>query len=798
MAAQSALQVRVKGTVQGVGFRPTVWRLAHESAIQGQVLNDAEGVLIHAQGQPEALDRFLKRLVDDAPPLANIESLDVSKTSIKSGLQNFSIIDSQSGKNRIRISADAATCKECIEEFSNPNERRYQYPFTNCTHCGPRLTIIKDVPYDRSTTTMADFPMCEACRCEYTNPADRRFHAQPIACHQCGPRIWLEDSSAKVIEAHSSGSVLLAAVQALKRGQIVAIRGIGGFHLAVDAENRDAVHRLRQRKRRYAKPFALMVDDLSLVKKYCRVSAQEFASLNSVEAPIVLLERRTDQGADVLPEQISPSSSLLGFMRAYSPLHIMLCRQFGAPLVMTSGNLSEQPQVTSLENARQGLSNIADFMLMHDRDIANRIDDSVVRMISGKLRLLRRARGYAPRALPLPPGFADAPDMLAYGGELKSTFCMLKDGAAIVSQHQGDLEDATTFDDYEKNLELYRAQYDHQPEYLAADMHPEYISTKLAVATAESKGLSLYSIQHHHAHIASCLADNAVPLSTGPVLGIALDGLGYGSNHQLWGGEFLLADYRSSTRLASLQPVAMIGGAMAIKEPWRNVYAYIDAYMGWVDFDSRFSGLDLHSYLSSKPLSMIDKMLANGVAVPEASSCGRLFDAVAAALDLSRDQAQFEGQGAIELEMLVDQPLLSTMLSGQRNSYQLVAVHDQNKAITLSAKQLWLSVLDDIQQGKSKAYIATAFHAGLALSLADTASSLSQENLFDTVALSGGCLQNRVLSEALENILTKRGYRVLSQTQYPANDGGLSLGQAVIAAAQHIQKNTPIAKTALQ
>jgi len=804
MTKSVGLEIRVKGTVQGVGFRPTTWRLAHENKLCGDVRNDAEGVLIRIRGLQHDLDTFLYRLQHEAPPLAHIESIESSVLTAELNTQEFRIVGSQSGKNNVRVSADAATCADCIAEFTDSDERRYFYPFTNCTHCGPRLSIVRGIPYDRATTTMSAFQMCASCALEYRNPEDRRFHAQPIACHLCGPRVWLEDNTGNTLVGQSDGgtsnltssskeslAVIRATVAALKQGKIIAVRGLGGFHLAVDARNPLAVETLRRRKRRYAKPFALMADQMATVRQYCVIHPHEELALKSVEAPIVLLQKRNDAEALTLPEQISPGSGLLGFMLAYSPLHILLCREFGGPLVMTSGNVSDEPQITALASARQGLGAIADVLLMHNRDIANRIDDSVMRLMAGEMRLLRRARGFAPRALRLPQGFEHAGQMLALGGELKSTFCLLKDGTAIVSQHQGDLEDPATFDDFEKNLALYQAQYDHHPEYLAADKHPEYLSAKFAVTLSEASGLPLNFIQHHHAHIASCMAENGLPLRYDKVLGIALDGLGLGDDGQIWGGEFLLADYCTSQRLASFEPVAMIGGAMAIKEPWRNTYAYIHSCLGWDEYVKNFAGTELHQFLSGQAIAAMQKMLRGGVNVPAASSCGRLFDAVAAALNLSRERAHFEGEGAIALEMLVDFNLMPVLLSKQYDSYAFGWYADSRDPglLRLSAATMWRALLDDLKQGVTPPIIAARFHAGLALALVSTVDKLAQNHVFSSVALSGGCLQNRVLAESLHQLLQERGYRVLLQQKVPANDGGLSLGQAVIAAAQRLHSN---------
>ncbi|HYJ86417.1 MAG TPA: carbamoyltransferase HypF, partial [Pyrinomonadaceae bacterium] len=647
MEIRQTVEIRVRGTVQGVGFRPTVWRLACDEGLVGEVFNDGFGVLIRTTGNSGAISQFLSRLHTEAPPLSAIENVETQVLNLLD-FEDFRIAESVSGENCTRVTPDAAICGACQAEVLDPEERRYGYPFANCTHCGPRFSIVKEVPYDRANTTMADFPMCTSCNREYLQPADRRFHAQPIACPTCGPSIWLEGIQTNATSAHPPTTTPLgSAIELLRNGQVVAIRGLGGFHLACDATNPEAVQRLRQRKHRYGKPFALMARDVDTIRRYCNLTRAEADLLQSPEAPIVLLSA---DGAEKLPEGIAPGLNTVGFMLPYTPLHLLITRQMDRPLVMTSGNISDEPQVTSLDSARTGLRGIADAMLMHDREIANRIDDSVVRIVAGRPSVIRRARGYAPSAVPLPPGFAGAPDLLAFGGELKATFCVVKDGAAILSQHQGDLEDVSTFEDYQKNLQLYSRIYDHRPRLLVADMHPEYLSTKLAKQRAAVDNLPLLEVQHHHGHIASCMAENGVALDAPPVLGIAIDGLGFGDDGTIWGGEFLLADYFGYRRIATFKPVAMVGGVQAIREPWRNTYAHLVSGMSWAKFVEEFSALELHRYLITKPLPTIDRMLEKGLNVPLASSCGRLFDAVAAAVGLCADRAIFEGQGAMELE----------------------------------------------------------------------------------------------------------------------------------------------------
>lgn len=787
MEIRQTVEIRVRGTVQGVGFRPTVWRLACDEGLVGEVLNDGHGVLIRTTGNSVSIAQFLTRLHNEAPPLSQIEDV---KTQVLNLLdfEDFRIAESVSGENFTRVTPDAAICAACRDEVLDPKERRFGYPFANCTHCGPRFSIVMEVPYDRKNTTMADFPMCASCTSEYLQPADRRFHAQPIACASCGPSIWLEQEDAKETSTHPQAtSALVSAIELLKSGSVLAIRGLGGFHLACDATNAEAVQRLRERKHRYGKPFALMAKDLETIRRYCNVTSAEANLLQSPEAPIVLLSAN---GPEKLPAGIAPGLNTVGFMLPYTPLHLLITRQIDGPLVMTSGNISDEPQVTSLDSARAGLRGIADAMLMHDREIANRIDDSVVRIAVGKPSLIRRARGYAPSAVSLPAGFEGAPDLLAFGGELKATFCVLKDGAAILSQHQGDLEDLSTFEDYQKNLHLYSRIYDHRPRLLVTDMHPEYLSAKLGKDLAASDRLPLLEVQHHHAHIASCLVENGVALNAPPVLGIALDGLGFGDDGTIWGGEFLLADYRGYRRVAAFKPVAMLGGFKAIREPWRNTYAHLVAGLGWAQFEEKFSELELHRYLADKPLPTIDRMLATGLNVPLASSCGRLFDAVAAALGLCADRAIFEGQGAMELEAIAE-----TWSADGDPPYNFTITEQPGGLLYLESLPMWQALLADLSSHTPIARMAARFHYGLARAIRDMVARIRGTNAagaaLNTVALSGGCFQNKLLLEELVRLLKADGLSCLFHARVPSNDGGLALGQAAIAAARHLERSNP-------
>lgn len=778
-------RIRIRGIVQGVGFRPTVWRLAHEHSLVGQVRNDSHGVLIKAWGPETQIEAFIASLHAQCPPLARIDHID-QQTLPSSGHTDFHISQSLSSEAHTAIAADAASCKACIEDIQDSQNRRYRYPFTNCTHCGPRLSIINAIPYDRSNTSMATFELCRNCRHEYENPADRRFHAQPNACPDCGPHVWLSPRAENI----SGKDDVDIAQTLLKQGHILAIKGIGGFHLACDGSNHQAVSLLRERKRRYAKPFALMARDIGVIQKYCKMSDAETALLNSSEAPIVLLDRNSDTS---LAGDIALGGEKYGFMLPYTPLHHLLLSEFESPIVMTSGNISELPQCTENDEALEQLEGIADYFLLHNRDISNRMDDSVVRLIHNKSRLLRRARGYTPCPIPLPGGFENAPEMLAYGAELKNTFCLIKDQQAVLGQHMGDLENASTFEDYEKNINLFQHLFALKPRLIAIDKHPEYLSSKLGRANAAAKELPLVEVQHHHAHIAACLTENAWPRTAGKVLGIALDGIGFGDDGTIWGGEFLLTDYHSSQRLACFKPIALIGAGQAMREPWRNTYAHLVAAFGSDGINDQLLGLPLFDFLDNKPLATIEQMLAKGVNSPLASSCGRLFDAVAAAVGLCRDNTLYEGQAAIELESAVDE---STLNDQQEHAYRFDITKDPGSDLTyIEPTPMWQGLLGDLQAETPIPAIAARFHLGLADAICAMVEHLRNNTSSDfnqCIALSGGVYQNRILFEQVEKRLTGLDYKVFSHSQVPANDGGIALGQAVIALAQHLNQETPI------
>ncbi len=761
--------IRVTGIVQGVGFRPTVWRLANECGIVGRVWNDAEGVMIQAWGSPVLLDDFVRRLRTEQPPLSRIEEI-VRTVLNDDGVipKDFQIVVSREGKVHANVAADAATCPECLAEVLDPTNRRYRYPFTNCTHCGPRLSIIRAIPYDRANTSMASFSMCERCLAEYEDPANRRFHAQPNACSDCGPQVWLEDAGGERLVPDDDCDVIATAAHLIRQGSIVAIKGIGGIHLACDASNEDAVDRLRQRKHRYHKALALMARDTEMVSRFAEVDNTETALLNDRAAPIVVL----NAAGETLAQGIAPSQNTLGFMLPYTPLHHLLMQDMTKPIVLTSGNRSDEPQTISNRDAHQRLDQIADYYLLHDRDIVNRLDDSVLRMADGKPQFLRRARGYAPQPILLPDGFADAENILAMGGELKNTFCLLKDGRAILSQHMGDLEDAATHQDYRHNLQLYRQLFDFSPAVIAVDKHPDYLSTQLGRVIAAEEDVQLIEVQHHHAHIAGCMAEHGLPMDTEKVFGVALDGLGFGEDETIWGGEFLLADYHGFERVAYFQPVPMLGGAQSMREPWRNTFAQLLYMLDWDQVAEVYGELGIIRFLNSKPLATLKTMAEKGLNSPPASSAGRLFDAVAAAVDVCRDSAGFEGQAAIELEALA-----AAHFEDQAD----FAYGFELQSGCLSWAPLWTALLEDLRKEVVPGIIAARFHHAMASAVAETSGLLCGQHEIQTVVLSGGVFQNRLLLERTSLLLREQGLTVLAPIATPANDGGLSLGQAMIA-----------------
>lgn len=798
-----AERLRVRGTVQGVGFRPAVWRIASELGVVGTVSNDAQGVLIQAVAPASTLDVLAERLRSEAPPMARILAIERRRQALPRALPRAFSIGASTGAGQdaaasfSAVAADTATCAACLAEMLDPFSRRYRYPMTNCTQCGPRLSFVTGVPYDRPNTTMAAYPMCAECRAEYDAPSDRRFHAQPIACHACGPKLTLKrmDGRAFAIDSYTFLDDCDAAGTLLARGCIVAIKGLGGYQLACDATQSTAVARLRALKRREAKPFALMVADLEAVRAWCELSETEARALRSPAAPIVLLRRRRDLAATPAnspADEVAPGLQTLGFMLPSTGAHHLILRRMKRPIVLTSGNLSDEPQAITVEDlaARFAPNAGIDYVLDHERAIARRVDDSVLRVIDGEPRLLRRARGHAPQPLALPPGFEAAPPLLAHGGELKNTFCLLHGGQALLSPHMGDLGDAATWADCRRALADLQAFFGVQPGLHACDSHPDYRSSRQArAATPEPM-----EVLHHHAHVAACLADNAWPLDAGPVVGVALDGLGWGEDGALWGGEFAIADYCHFHRCGTFKPVALLGAEQAMREPWRNTYAHLMAELKWPAFAMNYAELDLYAFLAAKPRALLDGMLARGVNSPLASSCGRLFDAAAAAMGVCRDHAAYEGQGAVEMEARLDHEVF--VREDEDLGYPFAIPRLKGSQLPyVEPLAMWTALLGDLVLKTPVPTMSARFHKGLAAVIVrmidKVAHARDPDRPLRTVALSGGVFQNRVLHEAVATRLRTAGYAVLAHRQVPCNDGGLALGQAAVAAARYLHAHRP-------
>ncbi len=777
-----AEEIRINGTVQGVGFRPTVYRIAKDLKLKGDIRNDGEGVLIRVSGSQESIEEFVTKIQQESPPLANINELKRIPCQQDLVFNDFVISDSINTAIKTQIPPDAATCEDCKQEIFDPLSRYYRYPFTNCTHCGPRLSIINAIPYDRYNTSMAMFAMCPQCREEHADIENRRFHAQPVACYTCGPQAWLERADGKPVTAAMFSMLddVDAVCTLLQKGEIVAIKGLGGFHLACDATNNAAVEKLRQRKQRYDKPFALMARDIQVIEQYCNPTPKEKELLESAIAPIVLINSPLLSPSPLSPS-IAPKQNILGFMLPYTPLHHLILRRMNRPIVLTSGNISDEPQCIDNQEAREKLSKIADYFLFHNREIVNRVDDSVVRVIGENVQIIRRARGYTPAPINLPSGFENAPQILAMGSELKNTFCLLRDGKAILSQHLGDLAKTTVFESYQDTLNLYLNLFENQPEAVAVDKHPEYLSTKFGNKLAVANQIKIYDIQHHHAHIAACMAENGLPLDSAPVLGIALDGLGFGEDNTLWGGEFLLADYRNFTRLATLKPFYLIGGEQATYQPWRNTYAQLISAFDWSEIKQNYNNLEVIKYLEQKPLDILKELKCKSLNTPLTSSTGRLFDAVAAAIGICREQCSYEAQAAIEMEALIDEKLLNQRKETLTYPFKL---NFSDSIYYIDPQPMWKALLDDLQQKTAAKIIAEKFHVGLAIAIVKTVQYLRQQHPINQVALTGGVFQNRILLKQVTNRLQTSGINVLTHSLVPCNDGGLSLGQAVIAAAR--------------
>lgn len=769
----------IEGIVQGVGFRPFVYNYAVCNGYKGNIRNTSTGVLIELASE-NPYD-FINHIKNNCPPLAKIYSIDLQESSSKE-FKDFSIIESSDDEGFTHLSPDISICSDCLSELLNPSDRRYLYPFINCTNCGPRYSIVKKVPYDRPNTTMSVFTMCDECMSEYQNPSDRRFHAQPNACHKCGPRLSLIIGNSEV--KGTNEDILRTSIKLLQQGAILAIKGIGGFHLACDALNKNAIEKLRYRKRRYNKPFALMSLDLETIRKYCIVSQQEAVLLQDVRKPIVLL---TKINPNNLPEQISPQNGYLGFMLPYTPLHYLLflyketseqsrkTSNFEA-LIMTSGNISEEPIASSNEEALSRLAGIADAFLTHDRQIFTRVDDSVVKIHCSSPVFIRRARGYVPESVTLTL-IDSSQDILATGADIKNTFTILKGNKAIVSQHTGDLENIETIRFFEETLDNLKSVYRASPSAIAHDMHPDYHCTKLALKYADKYKIKSYAIQHHHAHIASVMAENSL---TDKIIGVAFDGTGYGIDKNLWGGEFLVCDTKSFQRFAHFKYIPLPGGEIAIRQCWRTALSYLWNSMNdntdSPSYKTRFMDLlDSLGFVKKYGFLKIEnilKIIDDRKFSPLSSGAGRLFDAVSALIGIC-DTNTFEGEAASALEKLICMQEVLT----DSNYHFLI---DNCNPYILDFSPMIREILEDIKNSVSAATISVKFHNTLIKAIGVEADIMRRETGINKIALSGGVFQNKFIVEGAYKTLSVNGFDVYINKEVPSNDGGISLGQAYI------------------
>lgn len=789
------LRVALRGAVQGVGFRPFVYRLATEMGLKGWVLNSAQGVFVEVEGMKDSLERFAVRLGEEKPPRSFIQGTETSFLD-PVGYQTFEIRESDpGGAKSALVLSDIATCPECRAEIFDPANRRYLYPFTNCTDCGPRFSIIRSLPYDRPNTTMAGFEMCDRCRAEYENPSDRRFHAQPNACPDCGPHLELWDASGRILE--SRGGALIRAAGAIREGKIVALKGIGGFQLLVDARNNEAVERLRKRKHREEKPFALMFPSMEVVRRYCEVSPLEERLLQSPEAPIVLLRRIALSGhgesrntlvetLTSLAPALAPRNPYLGVMLPYTPLHLILLHELGFPVVATSGNVSDEPICIDEREALDVLGGIADLFLVHDRPVERQVDDSVVRVMSGRLQVVRRARGYAP--LPVELEYLSGVSVLAVGGHLKNTIAVNSGCNTFISQHIGDLSTEGARLAFEKAVSDFQRLYDAVPTTVVHDLHPDYMSTRFA---GKMPGRKL-GVQHHFAHVASCMAENRLE---GPVLGVSWDGTGLGEDRTIWGGEFLLTDGCSYERIATFRPFRLPGGEASIKEPRKSALGLLYEMLGEDAFEMK-NLLPVQEF-DARSLSLLKKMLKSGLNSPVTTSAGRLFDAVASIIGI-RQVVGFEGQGAMELEFAADMQgsedfyefeILSereesrSKKSDGRSKRSDVRSHvpDEKEPVAscliVNWEQMIRKIVEDATSGEKPGGVSAKFHNTLVEMIVEVANRVGREQ----VVLTGGCFQNKYLTERAVDRLKRAGFEPYWHQLVPPNDGGISLGQLFVA-----------------
>ncbi len=751
------LRIAIRGAVQGVGFRPFVYRLATEMNLTGWVSNSPQGVFLEVEGAPQALRAFLLRLEKEPPPRSSIQSLESSFLA-PAGFLSFQIRPSDhSGERTALVLPDIATCADCLREVFDPADRRYLYPFTNCTNCGPRFSIVQTLPYDRPNTTMSRFEMCKVCRREYENPGDRRFHAQPNACPACGPHLELWNPTGEVLSTNHQA--VRAAADAIRRGLIVAVKGLGGFHLLVDARSEDAIHCLRNRKNREEKPLAVMECYLTNVKALCEVSELEERLLSSPESPIVLLRRRNENGlnATAVAQSVAPGNPFLGVMLPYTPLHHVLLRELAGPVVATSGNRSDEPICTDERDALTRLRGIADLFLVHDRPIARHVDDSVARVLLDRELVLRRARGYAPLPVHLD---SPRPPLLALGAHLKNVVAVASQSDVFLSQHIGDLETSQAFDAFRRVAEDLLRLYDLKPLAVACDAHPDYLSTRHANGT----GFPIVRVQHHYAHVLSCMADNGIDA---PVLGVSWDGTGYGLDHTVWGGEFLRVTVAGFERVAFLRTFRLPGGEAAVKEPRRTALGLLHEMLG--DGAMERDDLEPVRAFHERERTLLGTALRKGINAPVTSSAGRLFDAVAALLGL-RMSVRFEGQAAMELEWATH-----GVATDGSYPFRLAA---KDGSIIVDWEPMIRTLMADRDAGATIGTVAARFHNTLTEMIVAVAARVGER----TVVLSGGCFQNRYLTERTVRRLTESGFSARWHQRVPPNDGGIALGQILAAA----------------
>ncbi len=774
---QPVIEVRIHGIVQGVGFRPFVYRLASRFSLCGSITNTSAGVLIRAGGNREDLDTFGRALDREAPPLAVITSFTWTLSAEPVVEDGFVILKSEAEERPTTlISPDITVCADCLAEITDPGDRRHGYPFTNCTNCGPRFTIISGLPYDRPQTSMAVFPMCKDCCHEYEDPLNRRFHAQPNACPVCGPSLALHDADGLLL---SSEDCIGDVARALRDGRIVALKGLGGFHLCVNGCSDEAVSRLRRRKHRYAKPLAVMVRDVATARKYCRLTAREEELLTSRQRPIVLV-RKQQQSA--LAGDIAPGINELGIMLPYTPLHYLLLAHPEVPevLVMTSGNLSEEPICTSNEDALARLDGIADLFLLHNRDIVTRVDDSVVRAVDGRVQMIRRSRGYAPMPILL---HEQLPELLACGAELKNTFCLARDDKGFMGQHIGDLTGPKNLAFFEESINHFQDVFEIKPTVVVCDLHPDYLSTTFAQNYAAEHSLPLVQVQHHHAHAAAVMAEHGLD----EVLAVVFDGAGFGPDGTVWGGEFLRVDKDAYQRLGHLGCFPLPGGDAKAREPWRVAVSLLTcSYDG--KLPSRLP--QACEAFPAEGQSMLLQMLDKGINSPLTSSCGRLFDGVAALVG-GRTHAQYEGQAAMELEGLAwracENP--AELPVSTRSRYGISFAEDQGMW-SVDFCPMIRQLVQDVIDGVAIRTIACAFHVWLADSTCALLKKCVVQTGIKKIVLSGGCMQNRLLLTSLFNLLEQEGFEVYTGEKVPVNDGGIALGQAQIGGRKYVSGNS--------